>query len=422
MRGKGNNGPLSSLYIQLATGTSGGTSSTAVSIDNFSSRALDEDWQNVNIAISDFNFGANLSSVRRLIIGSTGTGGGLLWIDDIRLYVSRCVEQADRVPAADLPLRADAPLADITNDCVVDGSDLYEVTDAWLDSDTTVSANGVVNSATAATQWVAGQSGNGLQLGAPMDWVDIDDLAFKGDPNNFNKKTVAMWVRIDDTPGPAVETKQMIFSTSNSWRLHILAESTDADSSKLRAMVGNLFAEPTPIGNTIVDEGTWHHVAITVGAPSGGLVTCSFYVDGANKVSQPSIDAHYYNELTGACLGGLNNGTSQHIDATVDDFRIYNRALTDSEVLALKNGTNPAGSPPLIKFDFSESSGTTVANTGSISTVNHPVGYVLKPLVKVSPAELYTGTDGGKTYINMKDYAKLATTWLYGNSGEWVFP
>ena len=434
MRGKGNNGSLSNLYVMLATGTTSGTvyNSAKVQVPNFSSIIKNEsgtnptnaDWINVNIPLSDFNGAGkgasfNLASVGRLFIvcESSGASDGYLWVDDIRLYVQRCVP--DRVPASDLPTRAGAPLSDITDDCVVNYNDLLEIagkTDrVWLDSNSVVSTNAVLYNT--SSPWVSGKFGNAVKLGQPLDWVDIDDLAFP----LFYDRTIAFWVRVDDIPGTIAGTRQYLFSTSRDWRLNIGAERTGTNTMDLLAVVGNEFVEPDAIGRTSVAEDEWHHVALVVGPKdTAGKVNVKFYVDGTFKEERTSLEAHYYNQLTGICLGALNNGNSQHSNATFDDFRIYGTALSGSDIALLADSnisTNPSATP-LIKYDFNESSGTTAANTGSLTSVNHPVGYTLSPLVKVSPAELYTGIDAGKTYINFKDYAKFANNWLY----SWVYP
>jgi len=439
MRGKGNNSALSNLYIQLATGTTTSSAyySAKVPISDFTNLLLNDfgtaidkgdEWMNVNIALNDFNgtgkgTSFNLASVRRLFIGSSASGAatGLFWLDDFRLYPSRCV------PARDAGSPG-AALADITDDCVVNYADLYKVTDAWMDSDTDVSTDGALKNCKFDGNSVEGKIDRALKLGEPRDWVDIEDLAFP----DFSDKTVAMWVSVDERPTP-VETKLFIFSTSNYWRLNMIAEGA-SNGSILEAMVGNQFTEPDDIGYTLLtgdDEHAWHHITMTVGAVSSGHVTCSMYVDGIFKQSD-TVESHFYDQLDGICIGGLNNGKSQHSNITVDDFRIYGRALTKTEVRALKEGSGdpnyPSNDTLLIKYDFDETTGTVATNTGSMSTVHRPVGYTPgvtgAPQFKLSQGELYTGTDGSpaKTYINLKDYANLSKNWLYGNSGEWVFP
>jgi len=438
MRGKGNNSALSNLYIQLATGTTTSSAyySEKVPISNFNyllvndfATAIDkgDEWMNVNIALNDFNGTGkgpsfNLNTVRRLFIGSTASGAatGKFWLDDFRLYPSRCVHAKDSGSPG-------AALADITDDCVVNYEDLYKVTNDWMVSDTDVSAAGALKNCKFDGNSVTGVYGNALKLGEQRDWVDIEDLAFP----DFSNKTVALWVRVDERPIPTT-TRLLIFSASNYWRLNINAEGL-AGGTELNAQVGNQFTEPPTFGDTsaLSDEYGWHHVAMTVSAESGNAVNCSMYVDGAfRSMQEGACENHFYDQLDGFCIGALNNGLNQHSNITVDDFRIYNTCLTSTQVRALKNGSGdpdyPSSNTLLIKYDFDETTGTVAANTGSMSTVHRPVGYTPgvtgQPQFKLTQGELYTGTDSGKTYINMKDYAKLSKHWLYGNGGTWVYP
>jgi hypothetical protein len=81
------------------------------------------DWQEWNIALSEFAE-VNLPGMGDITVGVIGLGdagnpGGLLSFDDIRLYPSRCVPKY-------------GPLADLTDDCVVDVMDLRELLGSWL--------------------------------------------------------------------------------------------------------------------------------------------------------------------------------------------------------------------------------------------------------------------------------------------------
>ncbi|NVM23996.1 MAG: hypothetical protein HWN68_19730, partial [Desulfobacterales bacterium] len=76
-----------------------------------------EYWQEVNIDLASFN--VDLQNVTSLTIGISGTGSsGLVLIDDIRLYPSRCIPE--KVPG------------DLTGDCIVDSDDLAVIAENWL--------------------------------------------------------------------------------------------------------------------------------------------------------------------------------------------------------------------------------------------------------------------------------------------------
>ncbi|UCE46440.1 MAG: discoidin domain-containing protein, partial [Phycisphaerales bacterium] len=78
-------------------------------------------WQEVNIALADFA-GVNLESVVSLTIGIGGANSsGTAYIDNIRLYPSRCLAETDLQ-------------GDVNGDCLVDEEDLAIITDNWLNT------------------------------------------------------------------------------------------------------------------------------------------------------------------------------------------------------------------------------------------------------------------------------------------------
>jgi hypothetical protein len=96
-------------------------------------------WQEWNIPLTDFA-GVNLKAIKKMYIGlgnrtSPKAGGtGAMYIDDIRLYRSRCV-----------PSKA-KPAASFNDDCVVDYLDMRIMADDWLVRDVAEPAWGTFTS------------------------------------------------------------------------------------------------------------------------------------------------------------------------------------------------------------------------------------------------------------------------------------
>jgi hypothetical protein len=89
--------------------------------------SVDPDWQEWNIELSEFSTaGVNLAAVKKMYIGlgnrtSPKVGGtGTIYIDDIRVYPSRCVPSMGK------------PAADLSGNCVVDYLDLDIMAQQWL--------------------------------------------------------------------------------------------------------------------------------------------------------------------------------------------------------------------------------------------------------------------------------------------------
>jgi hypothetical protein len=80
----------------------------------------------------------------------------------------------------------------------------------------------------------------------------------------------------------------------------------------------------------------WHHI---VGVQDATFKTRSLYVDGALVATGISGDASASGELW---IGGAPNNDDAFVDGTIDDVRIYGRALLPAEVNALSQWCNPS--------------------------------------------------------------------------------
>jgi hypothetical protein len=104
-----------------------------------------EQWLEWNIALEDFaEQGVDLSQVEELIVGVDSEYWGNIYLDDVRLYGTRCIAEY-------------TPTADVTGDCVVDLEDFAVLGNQWLGTPGTPSADIAPN--------------------PPDGWVDGRDLA-----------------------------------------------------------------------------------------------------------------------------------------------------------------------------------------------------------------------------------------------------
>jgi len=97
---------------------------------------LEAAWQEWNIDLAEFAAaGVNLASVRTMYIGvgnrtaPQAGGTGILYLDDIRLYPSRCI-LSER--SADLAKADYAPAGNPAGDCVIDYREIELMAEDWL--------------------------------------------------------------------------------------------------------------------------------------------------------------------------------------------------------------------------------------------------------------------------------------------------
>lgn len=174
----------------------------------------------------------------------------------------------------------------------------------------------------------SGRLGNAADLNGRDAYISIPQGIMK-DINDF---TICTWVKLDTEP-----TWSRIFDFGSSTSKYMML--ANMGEGRLRYAItvsGNTIegnekicdtSEPLPLG-------VWRHIAVK---QAGNTVT--IYVDGKKAGEADNI------ELRPSDLGATSKnwiGRSQYndalLDGKVDDFRIYNRALTESEITQISQG------------------------------------------------------------------------------------
>jgi len=220
---------------------------------------------------------------------------------------------------------------------------------------------------------VPGKIGNALELSGNGEYVDLPSGIVSG----LHDFTISAWVN-PSANSPWSRVFDFGTGTNNFMFLTL-----SAGGGPL------LFADATPsgAGDSISGLGTlplntWSHVAVTLSGHTGTL-----YVDGQPVATNNNMT------VTPADLGDTNQnfiGHSQfiadpYLAATVDDFQIYDHALTAAQIAALASGQPGAGNVADYKFD--EASGPTALDSsgnGRNATIIG-VGNVSTPLWQPLP-------------------------------------
>ena len=146
--------------------------------------------------------------------------------------------------------------------------------------------------------------------------------------------------------------------------------------------------------------GIWNHIVITWSAS-----TKQIYLN--NTLVGSSTGSFTYAFTSPLNIGGqwTGNSTIKTINGSLDDVRIYNRALSATEVTALYQGSNPANCDQTcssyLKFD--ENGGTTALNSlHGVSTANNNNGTLINSPTWV--AGKYGNSllfNGSNNYVNI---------------------
>ena len=109
-----------------------------------------------------------------------------------------------------------------------------------------------------------------------------------------------------------------------------------------------------------IGDGNWHHVAITYDQSSNGVI--SIYIDGALDTQAISPGPWYWPTSDEIELGRSHDSYWKIYNGQMDDFRIYNRILTASEISTI--GTESTSDTLIdtnalkVRFDFNSDSAT----------------------------------------------------------------
>jgi hypothetical protein len=180
-------------------------------------------------------------------------------------------------------------------------------------------------------QWVAGKFNRAVQFDGSLSRAVIN--GFKG-ITGTNPRTVSAWIKTTEASKSIGIVSWGGLSSGNKWSF--LVQNTTAPTGTLRLELG--------FGNTIaatpVNNGQWHHVACVLDSlPAPSSTDVKFYLDGQlDTVVSGSPVAINTVALNDVLIG--TDIQNRYFDGTIDEVRIYNRALSAAEIAALATATN----------------------------------------------------------------------------------
>jgi hypothetical protein len=192
-------------------------------------------------------------------------------------------------------------------------------------------------------------SGNGFDASAPGAWTastnwpihdsDGAPVAF-ANPGGMKFKRSQSWVGVYEDQGleiPASATIAFWWKDPNTSLIRIPMASVPTSSAWAfyigdgNISVGGTACTTDVVSASFMEDGGWHHLAIVKNE-----ATCTLYVDGA--VAKVGTGGATAKMGSGVLIGNYPNFDVLGTDGSMDDVRIYSRALTAAQVSDLANG------------------------------------------------------------------------------------
>lgn len=178
--------------------------------------------------------------------------------------------------------------------------------------------NGNTGTLTNGPTWTTGKSGGALNFDGTNDFVSV------GNANNLsttNAITIEAWVKLP-SGGYSASHKMIASKGTGAWYFSIY--NNKVFFSPWIDGVQTYFE-----GTKIVSAGVWHHVVASWDSTTDAYRT---YLDGEIDVNIIKTGANLSSNASNQVLGYFNSPGDYPFVGIIDDVRIYNRALSATEV------------------------------------------------------------------------------------------
>jgi hypothetical protein len=291
-RGQTANTPAS-LYVKI--------NGTKISYNNAAAATAMNLWKQWAIPLA--STGVNLKSVKSLTIGVAGSGKGTLFIDDIRLYAA----------APEIAVPADPGVTGLVALYTMDGN----VQDS--------SGKNYHGTISGTTSYDVGYSGQALVFNGSNAYVDLPIGSLMPSLTDATLSThiyfaggTGAWQRIFD------------FGSGSGASPYMFLCPRRETSGGMRFAIRTAAVAEQVVDSTATMGVGWHHVAVTIDSTAQ---TINLYLDGDLVGSAATtLFPKDLGVTTQNWLGRSQYTSDAYLNGSLDDFRIYNRVLSEAEL------------------------------------------------------------------------------------------
>ena len=237
--------------------------------------------------------------------------------------------------------------------------------------------------------------------GGAVQFDGVNDFVTVADSNSLDLTsgmTLSAWVKPDDLNGWETVILKQRSTGTHSYGLYAQdggAQGSFGPGGTIR--VGT--AQPSVAGVNPLPLGTWSHVATTYDG-----ITQRVFVNGVEVANRPQAG----NIVVGTGvlrIGGNTSYAGEYFKGAVDEVRVYNRALSATEIVNEMGGTVAPPPPPppptgpnglVLRMNFDEAAGN-ATDTSGLGHVGAVTGAVRVPGVHGGSALSFDGVDDSVT-------------------------
>jgi hypothetical protein len=186
--------------------------------------------------------------------------------------------------------------------------------------------------------WTTGQINGALDFDATNDYVtlgspgSLDDLP-------LDDMTVCAWIYDEDAAASTLGTIYGCYANNNGWAFRTFSNASGDRSLNFEVPHSggtyNKWAKYRSADGTI-SQITWHHVAAVWDVDTK---TAKLYIDGVEtsyQTTQPGDGPYNSDASRNKEIGRIPHvGGAQYFDGTIDDVRIYDKALSAGDIWQL---------------------------------------------------------------------------------------
>jgi hypothetical protein len=227
---------------------------------------------------------------------------------------------------------------------------------------TTADSSGGANTGTLTNgpAWTtSGQTGNAVVFDGSNDYILMSDInAMDG----LSAMTVSAWVKTTSTASRTVTSKSLCNGATGTGNVFDLTITGGHAAVKFYPAAGSTVS---PTSTALINDNSWHLLTATL---DGTFVR--LYVDGILDSTLTWVGGALQSGTKVFEIGGYCNGTNLYFPGTIDEVRVYSRALVAADISTLYGA-----SPGKIRFNTNSrvpeyfNGSTWVAANGSVQYV-----------------------------------------------------